>query len=195
LVEGNYAEGMVVPIHNHMSAAISVRNNTLVNEKGDMRISFERSVGCAFTGNRIFCGGKLETVWLDGVPDWKDNIVFNGRSAPFEWNPPRVPQSRRSPVEAIGAVKRPVIDGKFSEGEWNGDFVHIDRLADGSQSGFSSALSRRICWRTSMPLQKHFCLLGIASFIIQITQSSWIWTGRRTFPAWIALPFLCPSGF
>ena len=142
LVEGNYAEGMVVPIHNHMSAAITVRNNTLVNGKGDMRISFERSVGCAFTGNRIFCGGKLETVWLDGVPDWKDNIVFNGRSAPFEWNPPRVPQSRRAPVEAIGAVKRPVIDGKFSEGEWNGDFVHIDRLADGSQSGFSSALMR-----------------------------------------------------
>ena len=58
VVEGNYAEGMPVPIHNHMSAGIAVRNNTLVNEGGDMVVSFERSVGCTFSGNRIFCGGK-----------------------------------------------------------------------------------------------------------------------------------------
>ena len=91
VVEGNYAEGMPVPIHNHMSAGIVVRNNTLVNEGGDMVVSFERSVGCTFAGNRIFCGGKLDTVWLDGIADWRGNVVLNGRDAPFEWNPPREP--------------------------------------------------------------------------------------------------------
>ncbi len=142
VVEGNYAEGMPVPIHNHMSAGIVVRNNTLVNEGGDMVVSFERSVGCTFSGNRIFCGGKLDTVWLDGIADWRGNVVSNGRDAPFEWNPPRVPQPRRGPVEVARAPKAPAVDGKFGNGEWEGDFFHIDRRGDGHQTGFSSALAR-----------------------------------------------------
>ena len=142
VVEGNYAEGMPVPIHNHMSAGIVVRNNTLVNEGGDMVVSFERSVGCTFSGNRIFCGGKLDTVWLDAISDWRGNVVSNGRDAPFEWNPPRVPQPRRGPVEVARAPKAPAVDGKFGNGEWEGDFFHIDRRGDGHQTGFSSALAR-----------------------------------------------------
>jgi len=142
VVEGNYAEGMPVPIHNHMSAGIVVRNNTLVNEGGDMVVSFERSVGCTFSGNRIFCGGKLDTVWLDGIADWRGNVVLNGRDAPFEWNPPREPQPRRGPVEVARAPKVPTVDGKFEDGEWEGDFFHIDRRGDGRQTGFSSALAR-----------------------------------------------------
>lgn len=142
VVEGNYAEGMPVPIHNHMSAGIVVRNNTLVNEGGDMVVSFERSVGCTFAGNRIFCGGKLDTVWLDGIADWRGNVVLNGRDAPFEWNPPREPQPRRGPVEVARAPKAPAVDGKFEDGEWEGDFFHIDRRGDGHQTGFSSALVR-----------------------------------------------------
>ncbi len=142
VVEGNYAEGMPVPIHNHMSAGIVVRNNTLVNEGGDMVVSFERSVGCTFAGNRIFCGGKLDTVWLDGIADWRGNVVLNGRDAPFEWNPPREPQPRRGPVEVARAPKAPAVDGKFEDGEWEGDFFHIDRRGDGRQTGFSSALVR-----------------------------------------------------
>ena len=142
VVEGNYAEGMPVPIHNHMSAGIVVRNNTLVNEGGDMVVSFERSVGCTFVGNRIFCGGKLDTVWLDGIADWRGNVVLNGRDAPFEWNPPREPQPRRGPVEVARAPKVPTVDGKFEDGEWEGDFFHIDRRGDGHQTGFSSALVR-----------------------------------------------------
>ena len=142
VVEDNYAEGMPVPIHNHMSAGIAVRNNTLVNEGGDMVVSFERSVGCTFSGNRIFCGGKLDTVWLDGVSDWRGNVVSNGRDATFEWNPPRVPQPRRGPVAVARAPKAPAVDGKFENGEWEGDFFHIDRRGDGHQTGFSSALAR-----------------------------------------------------
>ena len=142
VVEGNYAEGMPVPIHNHMSAGIVVRNNTLVNEGGDMVVSFERSVGCTFAGNRIFCGGKLDTAWLDGISDWRGNVVSNGRDAPFEWNPPREPQPRRGPVEVARAPKAPAVDGKFEDGEWEGDFFHIDRRGDGHQTGFSSALVR-----------------------------------------------------
>ena len=142
VVEDNYAEGMPVPIHNHMSAGIVVRNNTLVNEDGDMQISFERSVGCTFSGNRIFCGGTLGTTWLDGVSDWHGNVVFDGGKAPFEWNPPRVPQPRRGPAEVLRAPKAPVVDGKFGDGEWEGDFFHIDRRGDGRQTGFSSALAR-----------------------------------------------------
>ncbi|MBR2066477.1 MAG: right-handed parallel beta-helix repeat-containing protein, partial [Kiritimatiellae bacterium] len=142
VVEDNYAEGIPVPIHNHMSAGIVVRNNTLVNEGGDMVVSFERSVGCTFAGNRIFCGGKLDTVWLDGVSDWRGNVVSNGRDAPFEWNPPREPQPRRGPVEVARAPKAPAVDGKFEDGEWEGDFFHIDRRGDGHQTGFSSALVR-----------------------------------------------------
>lgn len=142
VVEDNYAEGMPVPIHNHMSAGIVVRNNTLVNEGGDMVVSFERSVGCTFAGNRIFCGGKLDTAWLDGISDWRGNVVSNGRDAPFEWNPPREPQPRRGPVEVARAPKAPAVDGKFEDGEWEGDFFHIDRRGDGRQTGFSSALVR-----------------------------------------------------
>lgn len=142
VVEGNYAEGIPVPIHNHMSAGIVVRNNTLVNEGGDMVVSFERSVGCTFAGNRIFCGGKLDTAWLDGISDWRGNVVSNGRDAPFEWNPPREPQPRRGPVEVARAPKAPAVDGKFEDGEWEGDFFHIDRRGDGHQTGFSSALVR-----------------------------------------------------
>lgn len=142
VMEGNYAEGMPVPIHNHMSAGIVVRNNTLVNEGGDMVVSFERSVACTFVGNRIFCGGKLDTVWLDGIADWRGNVVLNGRDAPFEWNPPREPQPRRGPVEVARAPKVPTVDGKFEDGEWEGDFFHIDRRGDGHQTGFSSALVR-----------------------------------------------------
>ena len=142
VVEDNYAEGIPVPIHNHMSAGIVVRNNTLVNEGGDMVVSFERSVGCTFAGNRIFCGGKLDTAWLDGISDWRGNVVSNGRDAPFEWNPPREPQPRRGPVEVARAPKAPAVDGKFEDGEWEGDFFHIDRRGDGHQTGFSSALVR-----------------------------------------------------
>ena len=142
VVEDNYAEGMPVPIHNHMSAGIAVRNNTLVNEHGDMVVSFEHSVGCTFAGNRIFCRGKLDTVWLDAISDWRGNVVSNGRDAPFEWNPPRVPQPRRGPVEVARAPKAPSVDGKFEDGEWEGDFFHIDRRGDGHQTGFSSALAR-----------------------------------------------------
>ena len=142
IIEDNYAEGMPVPIHNHMSANIIVRNNTLVNLGGDMVISFERCVGSEFTGNRIFCDGKLDTVWLDGISKWSGNMVSSGSLPPYEWKPSRVPQPRRHAIPAVRALKKPVLDGFFSEGEWTGDFYHIDRDGKGFQTGFSSALVR-----------------------------------------------------
>lgn len=142
VIEDNYAEGMPVPIHNHMSAGIIVRNNTLVNLGGDIVVSFERCVGGEFTGNRIFCDGKLDTVWLDGISKWEKNMVSSGTKVPYEWNPPRVPQKPREALPVVRTDKVPVLDGVFAEGEWAGDFYHIDRDGKGHQTGFSSALVR-----------------------------------------------------
>lgn len=145
IIEDNYAEGMPVPIHNHMSANIIVRNNTLVNMGGDMVVSFERCVESEFSGNRIFCDGKLDTVWLDGIARWNGNVVYSGKATPFEWNPPRVAQEKREDLPVARAPKAPVLDGVFAEGEWAGDFYHIDRDGKGHQTGFSSALVR-LAW-------------------------------------------------
>ena len=137
VIEGNYAEGMPVPIHNHMTSGIIVRNNKLVNENGDFCLSFERSINGVFSNNTVVCGGELQTKWLDSVPVWSGNVANDK-----PWNPARPQQPKKDPLEVPRAKVAPKVDGTFAEGEWPGDFLRIDVTPDRHQTGYSSELVR-----------------------------------------------------
>lgn len=137
VIEDNYAEGMPVPIHNHMTSGIIVRNNTLVNTNGDFCLSFERSINGVFSNNTIVCGGELQTKWLDSVPVWSGNVA-NGKP----WAPERPQQPFQAPLAVPRAKAAPTIDGTFADGEWAGDFMRIDVTPDRRQTGYSSELVR-----------------------------------------------------
>ena len=137
VIEDNTAEGMPVPIHNHMTSGIIVRNNRLVNENGDFCLSFERSINGVSSNNTVICGGELQTKWLDSVPVWSGNVA-NGRP----WNPARPQQPFQAPLAVPRAKTAPKIDGTFADGEWTGDFMRLDVTPDRRQTGYSSELVR-----------------------------------------------------
>ena len=147
LMRDNYAEGMPIPIHCHMTEGMEVTGNTLVNSTGDMVVSFERSRGGTFAGNTVICDGELKTVWLDAVTNWTDNFALavspkGARSVPGVWSPARPPLGPRGPLAVPRATARPAIDGRFADGEWSGDFCHLERSPARRLSGFADALAR-----------------------------------------------------
>lgn len=147
LMQDNYAEGMPIPIHCHMTAGMKVIGNTLINRTGDMVVSFERSRDGEFSGNTVICDGELKTVWLDAVTKWTNNVALAASSArklslPGAWNPARPLLESRGPLATPRAKVLPVIDGNFSDGEWEGDFCHLDRSPARRLSGFADALAR-----------------------------------------------------
>ena len=152
VVEDNYAEGVQTPIHNHMTFRTTVRNNTLVN-KGDVHISFARSMQCAFSNNTIVCGGKLSLGDPDAVPNWSGNFAVRpsdpkdpaSRRQIGPWDPERPQQKRKWTPPAERAAKPPVPDGVFAPDEWPASWLALDRTTDRRTSGFSTA-NVRFSW-------------------------------------------------
>ena len=152
LIEDNYAEGVAVPLHNHMTLRTTIRNNTLVN-RGDMRISFARSHLCTFSNNTLVCGGKLTAGDPDGAPNWGGNFAVRpsdpadaqSRRTIGEWTVGRPQQKRKGATPVARAVKPPVTDGTFAAGEWPVDWLTLDRTPDRHCSGFSTA-NVRFSW-------------------------------------------------
>lgn len=150
VIEDNYAEGVAVPTHQHMTKGTVVRGNTLVNKQGDLRISFARSYDCAFSNNLLVAGGKVELGEPDAVPHWANNRVVRpsdpkdprSRRVIELWNPER-PQLRRMWIPAAPRMARPPkLDGVFDKGEWPLDWTTLARGADRHASGFTAAVVR-----------------------------------------------------
>ena len=147
LMQDNYAEGMPIPIHCHMTEGMKVTGNTLVNRTGDLVVSFERSRDGEFSGNTIICDGELKVAWLDAVPNWSNNFALaasptGALSVPGTWNPERPLLAPRGPLATPRAKAKPTVDGVFADGEWDGDFCHLERSPERRLSGFADALAR-----------------------------------------------------
>lgn len=147
VMEDNYAEEMPIPIHNHMTVGQKVRGNVLVNRTGDMVVSFERSRDGEFSGNTIICDGELKVVWPDAVSAWSNNFALaaspaGALSLPGTWNLERPLLESRGPLATPRAKAKPTVDGTFADGEWHGDFCHLERSPERRMSGFADALAR-----------------------------------------------------
>ena len=150
VIEDNYAEGVAVPTHQHMTKGTVVRGNTLVNKDGDLRISFARSYDCAFSNNLLVAGGKVELGEPDAVPHWGGNRLIRpadptdpkSRRRIELWNPER-PQLKRAWLRPVPRMsKPPKLDGVFDNGEWPLYWNTLDRSADRHASCFTAATVR-----------------------------------------------------
>lgn len=148
-VEGNVAEGVPRPIHMHITRNIKVRNNTFLS-KGDMTISFQRSIGCSFEGNTLLVGGNMKTAFPNAVTSWESNRVFMVRDAKnpskghsFGNARPQVKTEKaRAAVKVLDytAHKMPILDGEMKAGEWVGRWDYIERDASRRIMGGSPSM-------------------------------------------------------
>ena len=145
LFEGNRAEGVASPVHNHMTLRTTFRGNRFVGA-GDMRVSFARSTDCVFSDNTLVCSGKVEVIDRDGAPHWTRNVVRRpDEERGREWTPPCPPQPVKSAAEAPRTEVAPVPDGRFAAGEWPDRWYALDRTPDRHVSGFTTA-NVRFAW-------------------------------------------------
>jgi hypothetical protein len=137
LFERNVAEGVPMPVHNHITRNTRVVDNFFISD-GDMTISFQNSIACSFERNTLVVGGTLRARAPNAV-EWKDNRVFKPRkpsnpSAGFYIgdgkpdNPPEKPQSALVSSAITNGVP-PVFDGEWKSGEWPGLWTGMRRDA------------------------------------------------------------------
>jgi len=135
IVERNVAIGVPMPTHNHITRNTTVRDNVFIAD-GDMTVSFQRSVGCAFVGNRLFVPGKLSVRQANGIRTWKDNVIYygggtNGDPRAFtiaDGLPPEPAPGRKTwSAVAVRTPAPPVIDGDVKASEWPGKLQTLDR--------------------------------------------------------------------
>ena len=130
-VEECVAVGVPRPVHNHISRHIMVKD-CVFETKGDMTISFERSIGCEFTGNRLFFDGELHWTDPDAVATTEGSVAYLPDGVvpvpiPRDPQPPRAPLAAR-PVKG----EAPKVDGRITSGEYMTDeWERVDRTADG----------------------------------------------------------------
>ena len=136
IVERNVAIGVPMPTHNHITRNTTVRYNVFISDT-DMTVSFQRSVGCSFEGNTLFCPGKLSVRQQNAIKSWTGNVICReglardgaaqpftlGDSVPLEPPPGRKPGS----AEAERTAVAPSIDGEIKTGEWPGKLLTLDR--------------------------------------------------------------------
>ncbi len=136
VIERNVAQGVRMPVHNHIARDITVRDNVFIADK-DMIVSFQRSTGCTFTRNTLFIPGKLNVLQPNAIKDWQDNVVFKGGSGrdgtsqafTIDGAVPNVPAPNRKTLSAVAerVSHAPVLDGKIDLGGWPGKLQRLDR--------------------------------------------------------------------
>lgn len=147
VVEKNVAYGVARPVHHHMTRNTQVRDNVFVSA-GDMRISFQNSVGCTFERNTCVVAGKFEVGCPEAVPVWRDNRVFRSagkgaeRTGIGNAEPDRKPLARQSALAAPRVDRAPVCDGEFTGGEWPGKWTALGRDANRLLIGGATAFVR-----------------------------------------------------
>jgi hypothetical protein len=126
LVQGNVAENVCWPIHNHMATDCELKENVCVSS-GRMRISFANCHGFVLTRNVFVCPGELVLApSYTGVRRLRSNVFFSGEGRyrwefhnrlpslePNETPTPILPGDSGSVVADIGCVCR---SGKVSYG-------------------------------------------------------------------------------
>lgn len=151
IVERNVAVGVPMPTHNHITRNITVRDNVFIAE-GDMTVSFQRSVGCAFERNTLFVPGKLSVRQANGIRVWKDNVIYGGGGAkdgvpgPFTISDalPSEPTPGRKTwsAEAARVPAAPAIDGEIKTTEWPGKLLTLDREPSRFSVGGAPAMAK-----------------------------------------------------
>ncbi len=136
VVERNVSVGVERPSHNHIARNVVIRDNVFIVEN-DMRLSFQRSAGCTFSGNTLFVPGKITIGQPNAIAAWENNVVFrdgtdeNGAPQAFTIDDamPPVSQPKRKtwPAGAVRVDRPPTLDGQIGSDEWPGAFVRIDR--------------------------------------------------------------------
>ena len=150
IVERNVAEGVPMPVHNHITRNTRVVDNVFITD-GDMTISFASSIAGVFERNTLVVGGALRTRSPNSV-HWKDNRVFKPRkpSDPAAGyyigdgtpdNPREKPQGALVSVAITNGVA-PVFDGELKGGEWPGLWRALNRDADRRVMGGAPAYVR-----------------------------------------------------
>jgi len=76
LVEGNAAFNCEWPVHMHMAANNTIRNNLFVS-KASSRLTFPRSKGFTMESNVIFAAGEIRVENPGAVATWKGNLFFS----------------------------------------------------------------------------------------------------------------------
>ena len=137
LFERNVAEGVPMPVHNHITRNTRVVDNFFIS-CGDMTISFQNSIACAFERNTLVVGGALRMRAPNAVA-WKDNRVFRPRkpsdpSAGYYIGDgkPDNPQEKRQGAIVSGAITNgvpPAFDGELKSSEWPGSWAGLNRDA------------------------------------------------------------------
>ena len=147
IIERNVAYGVARPVHNHITRNTQVRDNVFLSD-GDMRISFQNSIGCAFARNTCVVRGKFEVSCPEAVPTWQDNRVFKSvgrdgeRTEIGNAEPARLPLARQYALPAPRTDKAPVPDGEFAGGEWPGKWTTLGRDANRLFIGGATAFVR-----------------------------------------------------
>ncbi len=145
----NVAEGVPRPIHMHITRGIQVRNNTFLSD-GDMTISFQRSINCAFENNTLIVGGKMNVSFPNAVTSWESNKVFTvkdkkdpSKGHAFGNAKPTIPvEAAHKGIKVLDYTARPapVLDGEMKAGEWEGRWQEITRDAARRVMGGSPAM-------------------------------------------------------
>lgn len=137
VIEHNVAVGVPMPIHNHMTARLDVRDNVFVAD-GDLKISFPRSGDCTFDRNTLYTPGKVIVSPPNAITSWVSNVLFTGGadkgqtpaafSIKSEMPPCPAPGRRTWPFAVTRVAQPPVPDGEIGTEEWPGSFQGVDRL-------------------------------------------------------------------
>jgi hypothetical protein len=135
VVERNVALGVPMPTHNHISRNLVYRDNLFITDQ-DMTVSFVRSGSCAFEGNTLLAGGKINILQPNAIKVWKDNLLMreglakNGAPQAFTIDnamPPTPKPGRRAPIAVVRVAPAPVLDGEVGAEEWPGATLNLDR--------------------------------------------------------------------
>ncbi len=76
LVEGNLSINCEWPVHMHMAARNTIRNNVFVSE-GAIRLTFPRSREFIMDRNIVAAGGQIQVENSTAVTNWTNNLFFS----------------------------------------------------------------------------------------------------------------------
>ncbi len=76
VVEGNFAQRVGWPSHNHMATNNVIRNNLFL-VTGDARLTFPRCTGYKVERNVVYATGAIRIENPDAVTNWSGNLLFS----------------------------------------------------------------------------------------------------------------------
>lgn len=110
VVEGNLAERVAQPSHNHMATNNVIRNNVFVGP-GDVRLTFPRCDAFTVEQNVICAGGKIRFSGVNAVSCWSNNVLFS-RSGVIE-------QVQLERYRATGTSTNPPPNSTLADPRWH----------------------------------------------------------------------------